>query len=93
MHLCLWCPRSSEESAKAKTRKELIKTLKDLKRHFPSEKRKKSNTLSTLKYALRCVKQVEGKEPLRRGRTGRSHVRAALTHDSGHPQRWVGVWP
>ncbi|XP_031415579.1 period circadian protein homolog 2 isoform X3 [Clupea harengus] len=53
---------SSEESAKAKTRKELIKILKDLKRHFPSEKRKKSNTLSTLKYALRCVKQVEANE-------------------------------
>lgn len=40
----------------------MIKTLKELKLHLPAEKRHgyKSTTLSTLKYALRCVKQVEG---------------------------------
>ncbi|XP_036392185.1 period circadian protein homolog 2-like isoform X2 [Megalops cyprinoides] len=55
---------SSEQSAKAKTQKELIKTLKDLKLHLPSEKRNKgkSSTLNTLKYALRCVKQVKANE-------------------------------
>ncbi|KAM9322876.1 period circadian protein homolog 2 [Pholidichthys leucotaenia] len=55
---------SSEESAKAKTQKEVIKTLKELKRHMPAEKRhnNKSTTLNTLKYALRCVKQVEANE-------------------------------
>ncbi|XP_036409605.1 period circadian protein homolog 2 isoform X2 [Megalops cyprinoides] len=56
---------SSEESAKAKTQKELIKTLKELKLHLPAEKRhkgSKSSTLNTLKYALRCVKQVEANE-------------------------------
>lgn len=54
---------SSEQSAKAKTQKELFKTLKELKMHLPSEKRSKgkSSTLNTLKYALRCVKQVKGK--------------------------------
>ncbi|XP_051555051.1 period circadian protein homolog 2-like isoform X2 [Myxocyprinus asiaticus] len=56
---------SSEESAKAKTQKELIKTLKELKLHLPPEKRNKgskSTTLNTLKYALRCVRQVEASE-------------------------------
>ncbi|XP_030608629.1 period circadian protein homolog 2 isoform X2 [Archocentrus centrarchus] len=55
---------SSEESAKAKTQKEVIKTLKELKLHLPADKRhnKKSTTLNTLKYALRCVKQVEANE-------------------------------
>uniref|UniRef100_A0A3Q4HFY0 Period circadian protein homolog 2 n=1 Tax=Neolamprologus brichardi TaxID=32507 RepID=A0A3Q4HFY0_NEOBR len=55
---------SSEESAKAKTQKEVIKTLKELKRHLPADKRhnNKSTTLNTLKYALRCVKQVEANE-------------------------------
>nr|AAO38747.1 period 2 circadian clock protein [Danio rerio] len=56
---------SSEESAKAKTQKELIKTLKELKLHLPAEKRNKgskSTTLNTLKYALRCVRQVEANE-------------------------------
>lgn len=68
MHLLIVLTRhfashSSEESAKAKTQKEVIKTLKELKLHLPAEKRHgyKSSTLSTLKYALRCVKQVEGK--------------------------------
>ncbi|XP_053506973.1 period circadian protein homolog 2 isoform X2 [Ictalurus furcatus] len=56
---------SSEESAKAKTQKELIKTLKELRLHLPADKRNKgskSTTLNTLKYALRCVKQVEANE-------------------------------
>uniref|UniRef100_A0AAQ5Y0M2 Period circadian protein homolog 2 n=1 Tax=Amphiprion ocellaris TaxID=80972 RepID=A0AAQ5Y0M2_AMPOC len=55
---------SSEESAKVKTQKEVIKTLKELKLHLPAEKRhnNKSTTLNTLKYALRCVKQVEANE-------------------------------
>nr|XP_012772278.2 period circadian protein homolog 2 isoform X3 [Maylandia zebra] len=55
---------SSEESAKAKTQKEVIKTLKELKFHLPADKRhnNKSSTLNTLKYALRCVKQMEANE-------------------------------
>uniref|UniRef100_A0A674CWF5 Period circadian protein homolog 2 n=1 Tax=Salmo trutta TaxID=8032 RepID=A0A674CWF5_SALTR len=56
---------SSEESAKAKTQKELLRTLKELKRHLPADKRNKGNkssSLNTLKYALRCVKQVEANE-------------------------------
>uniref|UniRef100_A0A673AZN1 Period circadian protein homolog 2 n=1 Tax=Sphaeramia orbicularis TaxID=375764 RepID=A0A673AZN1_9TELE len=57
-------PCSSEQSAKAKTQKELFKTLKELKMYLPSEKRSKgkSSTVSTLKYALRCVKQVKANE-------------------------------
>uniref|UniRef100_A0A1A7Z4X9 Period circadian protein homolog 2 n=1 Tax=Iconisemion striatum TaxID=60296 RepID=A0A1A7Z4X9_9TELE len=55
---------SSEQSAKAKTQKELFKTLKELKMHLPLEKRSKgkSNTVNTLKYALRCIKQVKANE-------------------------------
>ncbi|XP_032386625.1 period circadian protein homolog 2 isoform X3 [Etheostoma spectabile] len=54
---------SSQESAKAKTQKEMIKTLKELKLYLPAEKRhNKSSTLNTLKYALRCVKQVEAND-------------------------------
>ncbi|XP_037132037.1 period circadian protein homolog 2 isoform X3 [Syngnathus acus] len=55
---------SSQESAKAKTQKEVLKTLKELKLYLPAEKRhgSKSSTLNTLKYALRCVKQVEANE-------------------------------
>uniref|UniRef100_A0A8C6UX86 Period circadian protein homolog 2 n=1 Tax=Neogobius melanostomus TaxID=47308 RepID=A0A8C6UX86_9GOBI len=55
---------SSEQSAKAKTQKELFKTLKELKRHLPQEKRNKgkSSTVNTLKYALRCVRQVKANE-------------------------------
>uniref|UniRef100_A0A3Q2XHZ0 Period circadian protein homolog 2 n=1 Tax=Hippocampus comes TaxID=109280 RepID=A0A3Q2XHZ0_HIPCM len=54
----------SQESAKAKTQKEVLKTLKELKLYLPAEKRQGSNssTLNTLKYALRCVKQVEANE-------------------------------
>lgn len=65
VHVCVLCICSSEESAKAKTQKELIKTLKELKLHLPAEKRNKgskSTTLNTLKYALRCVRQVEGEQ-------------------------------
>ncbi|XP_051943621.1 period circadian protein homolog 2 isoform X2 [Hippocampus zosterae] len=55
---------SSQESAKAKTQKEVLKTLKELKLYLPAEKRQggNSSTLNTLKYALRCVKQVEANE-------------------------------
>uniref|UniRef100_A0A6Q2XZE7 Period circadian protein homolog 2 n=1 Tax=Esox lucius TaxID=8010 RepID=A0A6Q2XZE7_ESOLU len=55
---------SSEQSAKAKTQKELCKTLKELKMHPPSDKRckGKASTLHTLTYALRCVKQVQASE-------------------------------
>ncbi|KAM4728951.1 period circadian protein homolog 2 isoform 2-T3 [Anableps anableps] len=55
---------SSQESAKAKNQKEVIKTLKELKLHVPTDKQhnSKSTTLSALKYALRCVKQVEANE-------------------------------
>uniref|UniRef100_A0A8C1FU87 Period circadian protein homolog 2 n=1 Tax=Cyprinus carpio carpio TaxID=630221 RepID=A0A8C1FU87_CYPCA len=63
--LCFLGTCSSEESAKAKTQKELIKTLKELKLHLTPEKQNKgskSTTLSTLKYALRCVRQVEANE-------------------------------
>ncbi|XP_007669911.2 period circadian protein homolog 2 isoform X1 [Ornithorhynchus anatinus] len=55
---------SSEQSAKAKTQKELIKTLKELKVHLPPDKKTKgkSSTLATLKYALRSIKQVKANE-------------------------------
>uniref|UniRef100_A0AAR2JUT5 Period circadian protein homolog 2 n=1 Tax=Pygocentrus nattereri TaxID=42514 RepID=A0AAR2JUT5_PYGNA len=55
---------SSEQSAKEKTQKELFKTLKELKLHFPADKRSKgrASTLHTLRYALRCVKQVKANE-------------------------------
>ncbi|XP_072525591.1 period circadian protein homolog 2-like [Salminus brasiliensis] len=55
---------SSEQSAKAKTQKELLKTLKELKLHLPTDKRCKgrASTLHTLRYALRCVKQVKANE-------------------------------
>uniref|UniRef100_A0A8C2HHT7 Period circadian protein homolog 2 n=1 Tax=Cyprinus carpio TaxID=7962 RepID=A0A8C2HHT7_CYPCA len=55
---------SSEQSAKAKTQKELFKTLKELKYHLPPDKRSKgrASTLHTLRYALRCVKEVKANE-------------------------------
>ncbi|XP_015999746.2 period circadian protein homolog 2 isoform X2 [Rousettus aegyptiacus] len=55
---------SSEQSAKADTHKELIKTLKELKVHLPADRRAKgkASTLATLKYALRSVKQVRASE-------------------------------
>ncbi|XP_040468856.1 period circadian protein homolog 2 isoform X1 [Falco naumanni] len=55
---------SSEQSTKAKTQKELMKTLQELKAHLPSEKRikGKSSVLTTLKYALKSIKQVKANE-------------------------------
>lgn len=55
---------SSEQSAKAKTQKELFKTLKELKYHLPTDKRSKgrASTFHTLRYALRCIKQVKANE-------------------------------
>ncbi|XP_021567847.1 period circadian protein homolog 2 [Carlito syrichta] len=55
---------SSDQSAKADTHKELVKTLKELKVHLPADKkaRGKASTLATLKYALRSVKQVKANE-------------------------------
>ncbi|ETE65550.1 Period circadian protein-like 2, partial [Ophiophagus hannah] len=49
----------SEQSARVKTQKELMKALKEMKICLPSEKRSKgkSGTLATLQYALSCVKQ------------------------------------
>ncbi|OXB83520.1 UNVERIFIED_CONTAM: hypothetical protein H355_006367 [Colinus virginianus] len=55
---------SSEQSTKAKTQKELLKTLQELKAHLPAEKRikGKSSVLTTLKYALKSIKQVKANE-------------------------------
>ncbi|XP_053775274.1 period circadian protein homolog 2 isoform X2 [Desmodus rotundus] len=54
----------SEQSAKADSHKELIRTLKELKVHLPADKKAKgkASTLATLKYALRSVKQVKANE-------------------------------
>uniref|UniRef100_A0A8C5MFB8 Period circadian regulator 1 n=1 Tax=Leptobrachium leishanense TaxID=445787 RepID=A0A8C5MFB8_9ANUR len=55
---------SSEQSAREKNQKELMKALKELKIRLPSEKKGKgkSGTLATLKYALSCVKQVRANQ-------------------------------
>ncbi|XP_074924663.1 period circadian protein homolog 2 isoform X2 [Chelonoidis abingdonii] len=55
---------SSEQSTKAKTQKELRKTLQELKARLPPEKRLKgkSSVLATLKYALKGIKQVKANE-------------------------------
>uniref|UniRef100_A0A8C3SSA9 Period circadian protein homolog 2 n=1 Tax=Chelydra serpentina TaxID=8475 RepID=A0A8C3SSA9_CHESE len=55
---------SSEQSTKAKTQKELRKTLQELKARLPPEKRikGKSSVLATLKYALKSIKQVKANE-------------------------------
>ncbi|XP_056329013.1 period circadian protein homolog 2-like [Danio aesculapii] len=55
---------SSEKSAKAKTQKELFKTIKALEYHLPPDMRNKgrASTLHTFRYALRCVKQVKANE-------------------------------
>uniref|UniRef100_A0A8D0HRL4 Period circadian regulator 1 n=1 Tax=Sphenodon punctatus TaxID=8508 RepID=A0A8D0HRL4_SPHPU len=55
---------SSEQSARVKTQKELMKALKEMKIWLPSEKRNKgkSGTLATLQYALSCVKQVQASQ-------------------------------
>ncbi|XP_030044308.1 period circadian protein homolog 1 isoform X2 [Microcaecilia unicolor] len=55
---------SSEQSAREKTQKELMKALKELKIRLPTEKQNKgkSGTLATLQYALSCVKQVRANQ-------------------------------
>ncbi|KAE8620356.1 hypothetical protein XENTR_v10010208 [Xenopus tropicalis] len=55
---------SSDQSAREKSQKELMKALKELKIRLPSEKRLKgkSGTLATLQYALSCVKQVRANQ-------------------------------
>ncbi|KAM8974759.1 period circadian protein homolog 1 isoform 2-T2 [Pelodytes ibericus] len=55
---------SSDQSAREKNQKELMKALKELKIRLPSEKRGKgkSGTLATLQYALSCVKQVRANQ-------------------------------
>ncbi|XP_026546193.1 period circadian protein homolog 1-like [Notechis scutatus] len=57
-------PRNSEQSARVKTQKELMKALKEMKIRLPSEKcsKGKSGTLATLQYALSCVKQVQASQ-------------------------------
>ncbi|XP_030286270.1 period circadian protein homolog 1b isoform X2 [Sparus aurata] len=51
---------SSDQSARVQTQKELMKAIKELKLRLPSERKAKghSSTLTALKYALQCVKQV-----------------------------------
>ncbi|XP_051851701.1 period circadian protein homolog 1 isoform X3 [Antechinus flavipes] len=55
---------SSEQSARARTQKELMTALRELKRRLPPERRGKgrSGTLATLQYALACVKQVQANQ-------------------------------
>uniref|UniRef100_A0A8C7Y6Q9 Period circadian clock 1b n=1 Tax=Oryzias sinensis TaxID=183150 RepID=A0A8C7Y6Q9_9TELE len=51
---------SSDQSARLQTQKELMKAIKELKLRLPAERKGKghSSTLSALKYALQCVRQV-----------------------------------
>ncbi|XP_026519684.1 period circadian protein homolog 2 isoform X2 [Notechis scutatus] len=53
--------KRSDQSSKSKTRKELIKTLQDLKGYLPPHKKikGKSSILATLKYAVRSIKQIK----------------------------------
>ncbi|XP_045149295.1 period circadian protein homolog 1 isoform X2 [Echinops telfairi] len=55
---------SSEQSARARTQKELMTALRELKVRLPPEHRGKgrSGTLATLQYALACVKQVQANQ-------------------------------
>nr|XP_054312717.1 period circadian protein homolog 1 isoform X2 [Pongo pygmaeus]XP_054312718.1 period circadian protein homolog 1 isoform X2 [Pongo pygmaeus] len=55
---------SSEQSARARTQKELMTALRELKLRLPPEHRGKgrSGTLATLQYALACVKQVQANQ-------------------------------
>ncbi|CAJ0943764.1 unnamed protein product [Ranitomeya imitator] len=55
---------SSEQPAKAKTQKELMKMLKELRSYLPPEKqsRGKSSTMASLRYALHCIQQVKAIE-------------------------------
>lgn len=57
---------SSEQSARVQTQKELMRAVKELKIRLPAEKKTKgrSSTINALKYALSCVKQVQGERPL-----------------------------
>ncbi|KAM4536664.1 period circadian protein homolog 1b isoform 1-T3 [Odontesthes bonariensis] len=52
---------SSDQSARLQTQKELMKAIKELKLRLPTERKGKghSGTLSALKYALQCVRQVK----------------------------------
>ncbi|XP_061565512.1 period circadian protein homolog 1b isoform X2 [Cololabis saira] len=51
---------SSDQSARQQTQKELMKAIKELKGRLPPERKGKgrSSTLTALKYALQCVRQV-----------------------------------
>lgn len=51
---------SSDQSARLQTQKELMKAIKELKLRLPAERKAKghSSTLSALKYALQCVREV-----------------------------------
>ncbi|XP_073437409.1 period circadian protein homolog 2-like isoform X2 [Dendrobates tinctorius] len=55
---------SSEQPAKAKTQKELMKMLKELRSYLPPERRSrgKSSTMASLHYALHCIQQVKAIE-------------------------------
>ncbi|KAM9317040.1 period circadian protein homolog 2 [Gastrophryne carolinensis] len=55
---------SSEQPVKAKTQKELMRILKELRSHLPPEKRSwgKSSTTAALRYALHCIQQVKAIE-------------------------------
>ncbi|XP_046904895.1 period circadian protein homolog 1b isoform X2 [Hypomesus transpacificus] len=55
---------SSDQSARVRTQKELMKALRELKIRLPAERRGKghSSTLEALKYALNCVKQVRANQ-------------------------------
>ncbi|XP_075057777.1 period circadian protein homolog 2-like [Mixophyes fleayi] len=55
---------SSEQPAKAKTQKELLKILKEIRFCLPREKRfrGKSGTAASLRYALQCMQQVKANE-------------------------------
>uniref|UniRef100_A0A8C5B418 PAS domain-containing protein n=1 Tax=Gadus morhua TaxID=8049 RepID=A0A8C5B418_GADMO len=55
---------SSDQSARLRTQKELMKALKELKIRLPVERKTKghSSTLDALKYALNCVKQVRANQ-------------------------------
>lgn len=55
---------SSEQPAKAKTQKELMKILKELRSHLPPENKFQGNfsTAASLHYALHCIQQVKANE-------------------------------
>ncbi|XP_063771724.1 period circadian protein homolog 2-like isoform X2 [Pseudophryne corroboree] len=55
---------SSEQPAKAKTQKELVKILKEIRSCLPAEQRSRGNssTAASLRYALQCIQQVKANE-------------------------------